>query len=272
MPWTSARHDIEVTASAHSLRGALSRTSAKIGLSGRQRARTKPDDDVQPDTRQSQPSSNALVALAQRECRAGRLAEAAAAYRQILALRPDVAEGYKQLGNVLLIQGKLDEAAAQYERAAALKPEPLPGAQQPGQHPPDSRASSTRRLARYRASSSLSAPDFAEPHNNLGSILWTGQARSGRRLGSSKRSLSGRTCRDAQQPGLHPVGARKARSGRRLNIERAIALRPDYAEAHNNLGSIFRRRANSTKRRPNSSERWLSSRASTRHTTTWAPC
>ena len=44
---------------------------------------------------------DALAALAQREHRAGRLAEAAAAYRKILALRPDVAEMYNNLGNVL---------------------------------------------------------------------------------------------------------------------------------------------------------------------------
>ena len=99
---------------------------------------------------------DALVALAQREHRAGRLAEAAAAYRKILALRPDIAEMYNYLGNVLLVQGKLDEAAAEYERATALKPDLFPSAQQPGQHPPAA-----------------------------------GQARPGRGTVSSKRSLCG---------------------------------------------------------------------------------
>ena len=40
---------------------------------------------------------NALVALAQREHRAGRLAEAAEACRQILAIRPDIAEAHNDI-------------------------------------------------------------------------------------------------------------------------------------------------------------------------------
>ena len=45
------------------------------------------------------------VAQARREHRAGRLAEAAAAYRQILAMRPDVAEVHNKLGILLCAAG-----------------------------------------------------------------------------------------------------------------------------------------------------------------------
>ncbi len=51
------------------------------------------------------------------------------AYRQILALRPDIAEAYNNLGNVLLGQGKLDEAAAQYERSDGSQARPVSGPQ-----------------------------------------------------------------------------------------------------------------------------------------------
>ncbi len=44
----------------------------------------------------------ALVALARGEFRAGRLAESAQALRKLLALRPDIAEAYLYLANVLL--------------------------------------------------------------------------------------------------------------------------------------------------------------------------
>ena len=64
-----------------------------------------------------------------RTSRQGRLAEAVAAYRQILAGWPDIAEAYNNLGNVLLEQGKFGEAAAQYERAVALKPDSRSGLQ-----------------------------------------------------------------------------------------------------------------------------------------------
>ena len=44
---------------------------------------------------------SALVALARHEQHAGRLAEAAEAYRKIIALRPDIAEAHNDLGIVL---------------------------------------------------------------------------------------------------------------------------------------------------------------------------
>ncbi len=70
---------------------------------------------------------NALVALAGREMNAGRLSEAAAAYHQILAIRPDVAEAHNDLGILLVQQGQLGEAAARFRQAIALKPD-LPAA------------------------------------------------------------------------------------------------------------------------------------------------
>ncbi len=59
---------------------------------------------------------NALFALAQREHRAGRLAEAAAAYRKIIALRPDAAEVHCNLGILLCQQGQFDEALPRFEQ------------------------------------------------------------------------------------------------------------------------------------------------------------
>ena len=61
-----------------------------------------------PSERSPQPADlGSLIALAQSEQNAGRLPEAAAAYRQILALRPDMAEAHNNLGNVLSAEGQL---------------------------------------------------------------------------------------------------------------------------------------------------------------------
>ena len=51
-----------------------------------------------------------------------RLDEAEASYRQVIALTPDHAEAYYNLGNTLKGLGKLDEAEASYRKAIALKP------------------------------------------------------------------------------------------------------------------------------------------------------
>ena len=64
----------------------------------------------------------ALVALARQEHGAGRLDAAEAAYRKILALRPDVAEVHNDLGILLAQQGKCAEAIPLLERALAADP------------------------------------------------------------------------------------------------------------------------------------------------------
>ena len=56
-----------------------------------------------------------LLSQAKRDYEAGRLAEAAAAYRKVLAVRPKVAEVHNELGNVLSVQRKFDEARGHYE-------------------------------------------------------------------------------------------------------------------------------------------------------------
>ena len=55
--------------------------------------------------------------------RAGRMAEAAAAYREAIRLQPDDADSHNNLGTVLKEQGRLDEAIACYRQALALLPD-----------------------------------------------------------------------------------------------------------------------------------------------------
>ena len=153
------------------------------------------------------------IALAQREHRAGRLAEAAAAYRQILALRPDIAEVHNNLGNVLKDQGSSTKRRPTTSERVGSQARPLPGPQQPGRHPPR-RASSTRPWHGI-GKPSLSARS-AEAHNNLGAVL-------------------------REQGKLDEAAA---------HCERAVALKPDLFEAHNNLGNILRKQGRPARSRP----------------------
>ena len=119
---------------------------------------------------------DALVVVAQREHTARRLDAAAAAYRKILALRPDVAEAYNNLGGVLKDQGQLDEAAAQYERAVALKPGLFPAHVQPGRYLPGA-GQARPGSGRYRQAIALRPGDAAVYHS-LGSVLLGNRASS----------------------------------------------------------------------------------------------
>ena len=61
------------------------------------------------------PELDGIFVQAQHEHAAGRLEEAAAAYREFLVRRPGSAQACNNLGNVLIAQGHIDEATAQYD-------------------------------------------------------------------------------------------------------------------------------------------------------------
>jgi len=140
--------------------------------------------------------------VAQREHRAGRLAEAAAAYRKILALRSDLVEAHNNLGIILAQQGDADGARTEFEHVLTLKPQYAEvhnnlGTVLLGQGQLDQAA------ARYEQALAL-RPDYPQAHNNLGLTLF-------------------------RQGQLDPAVA---------HCQQALALLPNYAEAHYNLGLV----------------------------------
>ncbi len=137
-----------------------------------------------------------LFVLALREHNAGRFAEAAAAYRKILALRPDSAKAHHNLGNVLLRQGVLEEAAVQYERALALNPRLFPAHNELGcvlqqQGKVDQAAASFSQALALN-------PQYVQAHNNLAGVL--------KQQGKFDEALA--------------------------SYDQVLALKPDLAEAH----------------------------------------
>ena len=52
----------------------------------------------------------------------GRIDDAVAHYKRVLAIHPDNAEAHHNLANQLKVQGKFDEALAHYDRAIAVSP------------------------------------------------------------------------------------------------------------------------------------------------------
>jgi protein O-GlcNAc transferase len=178
--------------------------------------------------------------LALQHHRAGRLAEAEALYREILAvesnnadalhllglvahqagrhdlavewirqsifLNPNNSAAYSNLGIALDTQGKIDEAIAAYRRALELKPD------SPEAHVCLGAALSDQgqfdeAIVEYRRALELK-PDYPEAHSNLGNAL--------RERGQLDEAVA--ACRHA------------------------LALKPDFPEAHNNLGAALRKR------------------------------
>ncbi len=132
----------------------------------------------------------------------GRLALAAARYRQTLALKPDLAAAYNNLGNVLKQQGQLREAMTRFEQALAIKPDLAEAHSNLGSLLKEF-GKLDESVAQLQQALAL-RPDFAEAHNNLGNAL--------KDLGKFDEAMA--------------------------SFDKALALDPDLAEAHCNRADL----------------------------------
>ncbi len=217
---------------------------------------------------------NSLYALAVREHGAGRLAEATASYRKILArwpdvaevhnnlgialcqqrqfdealprfeqalvLRPDYAEAHNNLGNMFREQGKLAEAQARFEQALALRPDYAEACNNLG-YTLEQQGNRDEAATRYRQALAL-RPDYAEVHNNLGNVLLS-QGRLDEAAAHYQQALALRPdCAEACNS-LGTICWHQRKFEQAIaRFKQAIALRPDFAETHINLGNALRER------------------------------
>jgi tetratricopeptide (TPR) repeat protein len=181
---------------------------------------------------------NALFERAHAEQAQGRLKDAEATCREVLALDRDHAGAWHLLGIVTLRAGDPQTALAHIERAAALVPARA-----------DCRNSlgfALRALGRnddaaaaFREATALDA-NFVEAHYQLGNLLREAK-RNAEAEASYRRVL-------ALQPDHHPahnnlgaaLGELRRFEEAATHFRRAAELKPDYAEAHANLGHALR--------------------------------
>ncbi len=135
---------------------------------------------------------------------AGRLDEAVAGYHRVLALKPDLAPAYNNLGNALCEQGKPQEAEASYRRALALQPDLASAHNNLGTLLYE-RDKLDEAAACYRQALVLE-PGYAEAHDNLGAALWE--------LGKLEEAEA--------------------------SIRRALGLAPGFIRALDHLGSLLK--------------------------------
>ncbi|HEX4142545.1 MAG TPA: tetratricopeptide repeat protein [Pirellulales bacterium] len=179
----------------------------------------------------------ALAAVAEHQQRAGRLAEAAAAYRAILALRPDCAEVHNSLGDILRLERQLDAAAAHYEQALTL----APGMVQAYNSLAGILAEQGKldeAAARLGQAIALK-PDYFAAHNNLSNLL-SMQDKLDLAAAQYAQALA---IRPDSAEGHNDLGNVRLRQ-RKLDLaaacyQRALALKPDFFQAHKNLGDVF---------------------------------
>lgn len=172
-----------------------------------------------------------------RHHQSGRLEEAAADYKRVIALKPQYAEAHNNLGIVLVAQRRIAEAIARYRQALLLSPD------NPSIHNNLGLAlaadgSIDEAAAQYERALMLN-PASAETHYNLGLAL-AAKGAFDDAVEHYERAL-------AIQPGNAAVhfnlGIALAAKGRITDAaghyQVTLSLDPDHAEAHNNLGFIL---------------------------------
>ena len=202
--------------------------------------------------------------------RAGRLAEAAGIYNQILVAQPDHFDSRHLLGVIFLQRGnpaqalnqinsalrlnpgnvaalnnrgialqelkRFEEALETFNRAAALQPDYAEALSNRGNVLKNLRRFDEA-LASYDDALAL-RPDYADAHSNRADVLCELE-RYDEALASSDRALTLR-------PGFAEAHCNRANALRRLRrlqealegYDRALALKSDYAEAHSNRGAV----------------------------------
>ena len=164
----------------------------------------------------------------------GRSEEAVALLRQSIALRPDHAEAHKNLGIALKASGRLDEAEAAFRQAIALKPDYAEACKNLGSTLHQA-GRVDEAIATYRQAIALQ-PGFSDAHDNLGVAL--------REKGLLDEAES--ACRQAvtlnpRRPESHNNLGNALYDKRRFDeaiaaYRAAVDLRPNFAQAYNNLG------------------------------------
>lgn len=130
----------------------------------------------------------------------GKLEEAIEAYKKTLAIKPDYADAYINMGNTLKNQGKLEEAIEAYNKALALKPDYAEAYYNMGVALKE-QGKMDEAIGAYNKALTIK-PDFAAAYNNKGNAL--------------------------QKQGK-PQEAIKA-------YNKALAIKPDYANAYYGIG------------------------------------
>lgn len=211
-------------------------------------------------------------AAAARHHKAGRLAEAQAGYRRVLAVRPRHAPALHNLGliahqlgdqetavdlvgkaiavdgataafhnthgNVLKAMGNLVAAIAGYRRAIAAEPGYAEAHLNLGEALSE-RGEIDAAVASYGRAIDI-APDFAEAHNNLGHALQD-RGDIDTAIESYRRALA---LRPGEAEWHNNLGHALHEAGRFedavTSLRHALALDPTLAEAHNNLGNAYK--------------------------------
>ncbi|HEV3238477.1 MAG TPA: tetratricopeptide repeat protein, partial [Gemmataceae bacterium] len=166
-----------------------------------------------------------------------KLDEAVAAFRKAIDLKPDLAKSYNELGIALHNQEKLGEAVAAYKKAIDIKPDFVVVYNNLGLVLRDQKKLEEAVTA-YRKAIDLK-PDFAMAYDNLGLVLCD-QNKLDEAVTAYGKAID---IKPDYADAYYNLGLvlQHQRKGEEAVIayRKAIATKPDYADAYYNLGFVL---------------------------------
>ncbi len=172
----------------------------------------------------------------------GYLDQAAESFQQVIAARPDDAEGYYNLGTLNLRRNRFDEARQYLQRTLQLKPD-YPEAWNNLGMIAGQQGQMNEAVQSFRQSLSL-RPNYATALLNLGNVY-----RRQRAFGDAQDCLTRALALQPDDPEVnYSLGMLYAQQNQSKTaadyLHKALVLRPDYPEALNNLGVLAVREKN----------------------------
>jgi tetratricopeptide (TPR) repeat protein len=175
----------------------------------------------------------------------GYLDEAAKSFQQVIAAKPDNAEGYYNLGTLSLRRNDFAEARRYLQRALELRPNYPEALNNLGMMAAQE-GNSQEAIANFQQSLQL-RPEYAVALINLGNV-YRRQKSFDKALACLSRAVSLNPDDPEANYSLGMLYAQQDQlDAASKYLTRAVALRPDYPEALNNLGVLFVRQQNYTK-------------------------
>ncbi|MDA8722630.1 tetratricopeptide repeat protein [Planktomarina temperata] len=163
----------------------------------------------------------------------GKLEKAMEAYKKALAIKPNNAEAYYNMGNVLKYQGKLEEAIKAYNKALAIKPDHADACNNIGNALLEQGKLEEAREAYGKALQIK--PDCAKAYNNMGATLKE-QGKLEEAIASYKKALAINLDYAEAYSNMGVIFKEQGKLEEALEAyNKALAINPDYAKAHRHL-------------------------------------
>ena len=165
------------------------------------------------------------------------------AFKRVIAIKPDHAEAYYNMGNVLKGQGKLEEAIEAYNKALSLKPDYANACNNMGNVLKD-QGKLEEAIEAYKKALLLK-PDYADTYHNMGVVL-KGQGKLEEAIEAYKKALLLKPdYAEAYNNTGHVLKDQGKLEEAIEAYKKALSLKPDYAEANHILSSLTGKTTNS---------------------------